>query len=303
MVQMLMQRPQGPLGSSLFLSDTSVLKAASVSSSSQQPRSHVSHVSLINVQASTEKQRESVVGPNGIARSEGGSSSSCQGKLRLFVDSANVNTWRQWLPSGTFYGVTTNPILLEKAKVACHVKSLAVLANRAFELGAKEVQLQTWGGSVKELVATGSELANIDSSIVVKIPVTKDGLEAASKLINQGAQVTMTGVYSVHQVLLAAGVGASYAAPYLGRMIALSKPGLQDILEMQKIIKGVNSEMRLLVASIRSVEQLTTLAAQGVNSFAVPETIVTQLFNDPDTEKAATEFAQASSRNAVWLFL
>jgi hypothetical protein len=107
MVQMLMQRPQGPLGSSLFLSDTSVLKAASVSSSSssQQPRSHVSHVSLINVQASTEKQRESIVGPNGIARSEGGRSSSCQGKLRLFVDSANVNTWRQWLPSGTFYGL------------------------------------------------------------------------------------------------------------------------------------------------------------------------------------------------------
>jgi transaldolase len=66
-------------------------------------------------------------------------------------------------------GVTTNPILLEKAKVACHVKSLAVLANHAFELGAKEVQLQTWGGSVKELVATGSELANIDSSIVVHI--------------------------------------------------------------------------------------------------------------------------------------
>ncbi|CAK9859094.1 unnamed protein product [Sphagnum jensenii] len=283
MVQMLMQRPKGrtiPLADIFFEQFYSLLRLLGIS--------------LINVQASTEKQRESVVGPNGIARSEGGSSSSFQGKLRLFVDSANVNTWRQWLPSGTFYGVTTNPILLEKAKVACHVKSLA---------GAKEVQLQTWGGSVKELVATGSELANIDSSIVVKIPVTKDGLEAASKLINQGARVTMTGVYSVHQVLLAAGVGASYAAPYLGRMIALGKPGLQDILEMQKIIKGVNSEMRLLVASIRSVDQLTTLAAQGVNSFAVPETIVTQLFNDPDTEKAATEFAQAVSRNAVWLFL
>jgi hypothetical protein len=113
MVQMLMQRPQGLLGSSLCLcDDTSVLKAASVSSSSsRQPRSHVSHVSLINVQASTEKQRESVVGPNGIARSEGGSSSSCQGKLRLFVDSANVNTWRQWLPSGTFYGLFFKLIL------------------------------------------------------------------------------------------------------------------------------------------------------------------------------------------------
>jgi len=63
------------------------------------------------VQASTEKQRKSVVGPNGIARSEGGSSSSCQGKLRLFVDSANVNTWRQWLPSGTFYGLFFKLIL------------------------------------------------------------------------------------------------------------------------------------------------------------------------------------------------
>ncbi|KAG0623078.1 hypothetical protein M758_3G147500 [Ceratodon purpureus] len=219
------------------------------------------------------------------------------GKLRLFIDTADAESWQRWLPSGAFYGVTTNPILLEKANVSCQVETLSDLADRAFNLGAEEVQIQTWGQTVEEMVSTGSKLAEIRSgSIVVKIPVTKTGLQAASQLTKSGIRVTMTGVYSVHQALLAVGVGAAYAAPYLGRMVALGKPGLKDIQKMQEIVTGVQSDMRLLVASIKDVKQITKLAASGVNSFAIPVPIIEKLFQDDDTEKAAADFEDAVSR-------
>jgi transaldolase len=222
------------------------------------------------------------------------------GKLRLFIDTADSESWQRSLPSGAFYGVTTNPILLEKANVPCRVETLSQLANTAFDLGATEVQIQTWGQTVDEMVTTGLRLAEISpGAIVVKIPVTKIGLQAASTLTKSGARVTMTGVYSVHQALLAVGVGAAYAAPYLGRMVALGKPGMNNIQEMQQIVTGVQSDMRLLVASIKDVEQITTLAASGVNSFAIPLPIIEKLLQDDDTDKAAADFEEAVSRTLV----
>lgn len=220
-----------------------------------------------------------------------------KGRLRLFIDTADSKSWQRWLPSGAFYGVTTNPLLLERANVRCELKTLSELANRAFDLGAEEVQIQTWGQTVEEMVNTGSKLAEINpGAIVVKIPTTKNGLVTASHLAKSGIPVTMTGVYSVHQALLAVGVGAAYAAPYLGRMVALGKPGMEDIQEMQQMVGGVKSDMRLLVASIKDVKQITGLAARGVESFAIPVPVVEKLFQDGDTEKAAAEFEDAVSR-------
>ncbi|GJD22173.1 hypothetical protein RIVM261_071290 [Rivularia sp. IAM M-261] len=121
--------------------------------------------------------------------------------IRLFLDTADTQQWEHWLPTGLFYGVTTNPLLLERSQVTCSVERLKVLANQAFALKAKEVQLQTWGTTVDSLVKTGKLLAEIDKRIVVKAPITKVGTEAASKLIAEGIRVTLTGVYAIHQVL------------------------------------------------------------------------------------------------------
>jgi Transaldolase len=129
-------------------------------------------------------------------------------KIRLFLDTADTTEWQNWLPTGLFYGVTTNPLLLEKSQVTCSVEQLKDLARQALNLGAKEVQLQTWGTSVDALVKTGELLAGISDCVVVKVPITKIGTEAASELIAQGIRITLTGVYAVHQVLIAAALGA-----------------------------------------------------------------------------------------------
>jgi transaldolase len=124
--------------------------------------------------------------------------------LRLFFDSAAVRQWDNWLPSGLFYGVTTNPLLLQKAQVPCRPSALEVLAGQAFTHGIHEIQLQTWGATKAQQIDTAFALAAIDSRVVIKVPVTRIGTEVAACLINEGIRVTLTGVYAPHQVLAAA---------------------------------------------------------------------------------------------------
>ncbi len=216
--------------------------------------------------------------------------------LRLMLDCADDRQWKEWLPFGMFYGITTNPLLLESAKVPCQIESLKTLAKRALDYGAQEIQLQTWGGSVERYVLIGHRLAEIDPRVVVKVPVTKIGTAAAVQLIRAGVRVTMTGLYAVPQVIIAAAVGAEYAAPYLGRIHDSGRNGCEDLAMMQRSLTGVNSSLRLLVASIRRTEDISMLAAQGLNTFTVSVAIAEQLFDVPETLQATEAFEAASQR-------
>jgi transaldolase len=216
--------------------------------------------------------------------------------LRLMLDCADDHQWEAWLPLGIFYGVTTNPLLLETAKVPCQVEALRVLARRALDYGVQEIQMQAWGGSVDRYVSTGQRLAEIDSRVVVKVPATKVGTAAAVKLIGAGVRVTLTGIYAVPQVLIAAAIGAEYAAPYLGRIHDSGRNGCEDLGMMQRSLNGVNSNLRLLVASIRRSEDISRLAAQGLNTFTVSVAIAEALFDVPATMQATEAFEAAAQR-------
>lgn len=219
--------------------------------------------------------------------------------IRLFLDTADTQQWENWLPTGLFYGVTTNPLLLERAGVPCSVEALQKIAQNAFKLGAKEIQLQTWGSSIEQLVEIGKQLAAIDDRVVIKVPITQLGTQAASQLITQGIRTTLTGVYAVHQVLIAAAVGADYAAPYLGRINDLGRNGREDLVTMQQAIIGVKSDTRILVASIRSVEDILFLATQRLDTFTFSPAIAAAFFQVNATNQAAAEFEQAARRMGV----
>lgn len=214
--------------------------------------------------------------------------------MYLFLDTADIKAWDFWLSKGLFYGVTTNPTLLERAQIPCTLDQLNVLATEAFQRGAQEIHLQTWGTEVEDLVRRGSEIAALDSRVVVKVPITLTGTEAAAQLIQQGIRVTLTGVYAVHQALIAAALKADYAAPYLGRMTDLGQDGRQDIISMQRGLKGVNSSSKLLVASIRSVDDITNLAQETLDTFTVSPAIAEQLFQVDATTDAALAFESAA---------
>jgi transaldolase len=214
--------------------------------------------------------------------------------LRLYLDSADTAAWQTWLPTGLFYGITTNPLLLDRERLHCQVEVLAQLAKQAFTLGCQEIQLQTWGSTVEQMVNIGQQLAALDSRVVVKVPITQLGTTAAKQLIAQEVPTTLTAVYAPHQVLIGAALGADYVAPYLGRLNDLGRNGREEVAMMQRMLKGVNSSTRILCASIRDIEDLTVLSAQGLDTFTFAPNIADDFFAVEATIEADRVFAQSA---------
>lgn len=213
--------------------------------------------------------------------------------LQLLLDSADPAAWRQWLPSGLFRGVTTNPTLLRRAGQPCTLQRLGRLAAEALELGAQELHLQCWGADAEAATACGLALARLaPERVLVKVPVTREGTETARRLIAAGVSVTFTACYEEHQVLIAAALGARYIAPYLGRIADAGRDGHATLTAMQRCLEGIGSPTRLLVASLRQPADLSRLAAAGLDTFTLGPDLVGALFASKDTAAAAARFEQ-----------
>jgi transaldolase len=217
--------------------------------------------------------------------------------LRLLLDSADPSAWAEWLPSGLFRGVTTNPTLLRRAAQPCNLEHLAGLTARALEMGVQELHLQAWG---TDLFACGCALAQLaPGRIWVKLPVTRAGAAAARGLIAQGCPITFTACYEPAQVLLASALGADYIAPYLGRITDQGRDGHAELTRMQRIVESLHrgdsdgagaAPLRLLVASLRSPSDLARLAAEGLDTFTISPAIAEALFTVEPTLAAAAQF-------------
>jgi len=223
-----------------------------------------------------------------------------RGNLRLFLDSADAETYDAWLPTGMFTGVTTNPAILERDGVECSVEALSALARNALEFDAvDEFQVQTWGEDSDEMWENGIALARLDPErLVVKVPATLEGIKAANALVVDGVRVTITAAYAPHQVLVAASIGANYVAPYLGRMNDAGRDGMGTIVSMQETVEELESDMRVLVASVRTAAELSKLAAKGCDTFTISEKVAAEMFSDPLTTQAALDFQSAAQRMA-----
>lgn len=216
---------------------------------------------------------------------------------RLFLDSADPEQWGRLLPTGVFHGVTTNPLLLERAGQACTLRNLERLVRRSCELGAREIQLQTWGTDAWTMVAHGlemMELAKIGPDVTIKVPATAIGWNVAGRLREAGAALTLTAVYTPGQVLAAAGLGAAYAAPYLGRMDDAGQDGAAVLSSMLEVLEGGNASTRLLVASLRSADRVSELAAAGFDTFTFGPAVANELLNAELTDIAAADFQRAA---------
>lgn len=230
-------------------------------------------------------------------------SPSAPGGLKLLVDTADISAWERLLPSGLFYGVTTNPKLINLAGLPCTLDSMRSLAQTAFTLGANEIHLQVWGEETAEMLARGRELAAIDPRVRVKVPGTRPGFPVAKTLAQEGAQVTLTALYAAQQALAAIALGAAYAVPYLGRMNDAGMDGLAEVFAMQDIIRQFPSRTRVLVASIRQLGDVVALARYGVGVFALLPPLAEALLDHPLSIQAAADFeanaVAANSRQAV----
>jgi transaldolase len=209
----------------------------------------------------------------------------------LLLDSADPGAWADIWPLGLFRGITTNPTLLRRSGRSCDMEGLAALVAEALHVGCGELHLQAWGATEAELLARGRVLVGLAPEIVVvKLPLTEGGLRAGRVLLAEGQRVTLTACYSPPQALAAAALGATYVAPYLGRISDGGLDGCAEVITMERCLRGLGAQTRLLVASLRSLAEITRLAAEGVDTFTLTPHLAHKLWSHSATTAAAAQF-------------
>lgn len=211
--------------------------------------------------------------------------------FHLYLDSADLGELRRCLPHPVVHGVTTNPTLLRRAGIGRG--ELPGLLARCLELGARQVQAQVYSSEVDGMLEDAEALLSRfqPGRLVVKIPATRQGLDAGARLIARGVPVTWTAVYAPEQAHFAAQLGAAYAAPYLGRLEDAGIDGLALIARMQALVaQRPSSGTRLLVASVRTREAYLSLLQLGVGSITIPPRLFAELLDHSATLVAERGF-------------
>jgi transaldolase len=216
--------------------------------------------------------------------------------MKLYIDSADISVIESFMKTGVFYGVTTNPLLLLKSGVS--PDRLSGFVDRVSYLGAGEVYLQSWGNDPGLLRSNAQKLARIGDNVVVKLPVTREGLEAASGLAGEGIRICMTAVYAPFQALLGASIGAAYVAPYLGRMNDAGMDGHAMIDLMSQALRNTNCATEILAASVRTPEDLSMLAGNGISRITISPAVAEMLFRESLSIEAAKAFEAAAAEIA-----
>lgn len=213
-----------------------------------------------------------------------------ESRFHLYLDSADLDELRQCLPHPIVYGVTTNPTLLKRAGLGR--AQLPDFTRACFDLGAQAVQTQVFSAAAEEMAADAAALERLGApgQIVIKIPITREGLKAGARLIGEGVPVTFTAAYVLEQALFAAQMGAAYVAPYLGRLEDSGVDGLALIQKMQSVVARETDTTRLLVASIRSRAAFLSLLELGVGAMTVPPKLFHELVDHETTLAAEAAF-------------
>ncbi|HPN61615.1 MAG TPA: fructose-6-phosphate aldolase [Bacilli bacterium] len=207
--------------------------------------------------------------------------------MKIYVDTAIVDEIRQVWELGILDGVTTNPSLILKSgrNLTDALKEISQIVDDCI---SGEVISLDYQGMVKEAL----ELMKISKKIVIKIPMTKDGLKAVKELTAQGIRTNVTLVFSANQALLAAKAGATYVSPFLGRLDDVGEDSMQLIHDIKQIYQNYQFPTQIICASIRSPLHVLKCAKAGADIATVPYKIIMDMFNHPLTNVGIDRFLQ-----------
>lgn len=207
--------------------------------------------------------------------------------MKFFIDTANVEDIKKANDMGVICGVTTNPSLIAKEGRDFNevIKEITSIVDGPISGEVKATTVDAEG-----MIAEGIEIAKIHPNMVVKIPMTVEGLKATKVLSKQGIKTNVTLIFSVNQALLAARAGAAYVSPFLGRLDDISQPGIELIRDIADIFKIYNLETEIIAASVRNPIHVTDCALMGADIVTVPYTIIEQMTKHPLTEQGILKF-------------
>jgi transaldolase len=206
--------------------------------------------------------------------------------MKFFIDTANLDEIKEANAMGLLDGVTTNPSLVAKEGKVDFKKHLAKICEMVKGDISAEVTALDTDGMLKE----GREYAKIAPNIVVKCPLTWDGLKATRAFRDEGTKVNVTLCFSASQALLAAKAGASYISPFVGRLDDISFNGMQLISEILQIYSNYDFKTEVLVASIRHPMHIVESAMLGADVATMPFKVIEQLIKHPLTDKGLDSF-------------
>lgn len=208
-------------------------------------------------------------------------------KMKFFVDTANVEEIKKANDMGIICGVTTNPSLIAKEgrDFAEVIKEITDIVDGPISGEVKATTVDAEG-----MIAEGREIAKIHPNMVVKIPMTVEGLKAVKVLNAEGVKTNVTLVFSAAQALLAARAGASYVSPFLGRLDDISMPGIDLIYEITEIFQMHDIETEIIAASIRNPIHVIDCAKAGADIATVPYKVLEQMTKHPLTDQGIAKF-------------
>jgi len=206
--------------------------------------------------------------------------------MKLFVDTANLPSIKTFVDMGVLDGVTTNPTLIAKEN-----REFLELVTDILKIVPGPVNLEVVSQNVEGMLQEGRDLASLGPNVVVKCPITSDGLKAVRKLHGEAIKTNVTLVFSPNQALLAAKAGATYVSPFIGRLDDAGHEGLKIIEEILQIYRNYGFETQVLVASIRHPVHVVEAAKLGAHVATMPPDVLEKMVKHPLTDIGLKRFS------------
>ena len=213
--------------------------------------------------------------------------------MKFFVDTAIVEEIKKANDMGVICGVTTNPSLIAKSgrDFAEVIKEITDIVD-----GAISGEVKATTQDAEGMIAEGREIAKIHPNMVVKIPMTVEGIKAVKQLSSEGIKTNVTLIFNANQALLAARAGATYVSPFLGRLDDISVPGVDLIRTIAEIFAIHDIETEIIAASIRNPIHIIDCALAGAHIATVPYNVIEAMTKHPLTDAGIEKFIQDSSK-------
>jgi len=216
--------------------------------------------------------------------------------MKFFIDTASLEEIELAQEMGVLDGVTTNPSLVAKItggsqitydQFKAHIKKICEIVD-----GPVSAEVTTL--KAEEMIVEGEELASIDGNVVIKVPITQEGIRAIKHFSSQGIKTNATLAFSSSQALLAAKAGATYVSPFVGRLDDISHDGMGLIEQIVQIYQNYNIASEIIVASIRHPIHVTEAAMLGADIATIPYSVIKQLVKHPLTDIGLERFMKDS---------
>lgn len=205
--------------------------------------------------------------------------------MKIFLDTANLESIRKYIDMGVLDGITTNPTLLSKES-----GSPEEIMRTIVNLVSGHVSLEVIGTETAQMIEEAHHLKTLGKNVVVKIPMTPEGLRALKILAGEGIFTNVTLVFSANQALLAAKAGATYVSPFIGRLDDVGHNGMSVVKSIVSIFRNYRLTTQVLVASIRHPDHVVQAAEIGADVVTLPPDILGKMMKHPLTEKGLDTF-------------